>query len=139
MNITSRTIWGRTLQVEEEKELVATDCKKAIDGIIDLITQPNVSDFFPALAQFDLQGIQRKTKMFRGRLDSIFERMIEKRCSGEGERADDLLGVMLKKEREGGDSKIPFTRTHIKALLLVCTVTNLIQHFPLILGGPKWN
>jgi cytochrome P450 len=139
MNIVTSTIWGRTLQVEKETELDGMECKKVIDGMINLIAQPNVSDFFPALAQFDLQGKQRKMKMLRGRLDKIFDRMIEKRCSREGERADDLLGVMLKKEREGGDSKNSFTMTHIKALLLVCTVYNLIQHFPFLLGGPKWN
>ncbi|XP_078165719.1 flavonoid 3'-monooxygenase CYP75B137-like [Carex rostrata] len=118
MNIVTSTIWGRTLQVEKETELVGTDCKKVIGDMVDLIAKPNVSDFFPALAQFDLQGIQRKMKMLRGRLDIIFERMIEKRCSGEGERDDDLLGVMLKKEREGRDSKNPFTMTQVKALLL---------------------
>jgi hypothetical protein len=122
--------------VEEDKESVAMDCQKAIDGMIDLIAQPNVSDFFPALAQFDLQGVQKKMEMLRGRLDSIFERVIEKRFSGERERADDLLGIMLKKEREDRDSKNPFTMTHVKALLLVCTVTNLIQRFPFLLGGP---
>ncbi|KAF3324988.1 geraniol 8-hydroxylase-like protein [Carex littledalei] len=118
MNIVTSTIWGRTLEVDKEKELIGKDFKKVIADIIDLLGQPNVSDFFSALAQFDLQGIQSKMEVLRVRLDRIFERMIEKKCSGEGERADDLLGVMLKMEREGGGSKNPFTMTHVKALLM---------------------
>ncbi|XP_078165715.1 flavonoid 3'-monooxygenase CYP75B137-like [Carex rostrata] len=117
-NIVTSTIWGRTLQEEKERELVDKDFKKVMADMNDLFGQPNVSDFFSALAQFDLQGVQKKMEVLRGRFDSIFKRVIEKKCSGEGERADDLLGIMLKMEREGGDSKTPFTMTHVKALLL---------------------
>ncbi|XP_078165720.1 flavonoid 3'-monooxygenase CYP75B137-like [Carex rostrata] len=118
MNIVTSTIWGRTLQVEKERELVGKDFKKVIADIVPLFTQHNVSDLFPALAQFDLQGIRRKMEVLRARFDIIFERMIEKKCSGEEERVDDLLGVMLKKERESRNSKTPFTMTHVKALLM---------------------
>ncbi|KAF3341794.1 Ferruginol synthase [Carex littledalei] len=137
MNIVTSTMWGRTLEVDKEREFIGKDFKKVVGDMVGLLAKPNVSDFFSALAQFDLQGIQSKTEVLRGRLDGIFERMIEKKRSGEGERAEDLLGVMLKMERESGDSKTPFTMTHVKALLIVCTVTNLIQHFPFLLGGPN--
>ncbi|XP_078171178.1 flavonoid 3'-monooxygenase CYP75B137-like [Carex rostrata] len=117
MNIVTSMLWGHTLPVEE-RELVGKDFKKVIADIVPLYTEPNVSDLFPTLAQFDLQGIRSKMEVLMGRVNSIFERMIEKKCSGEEERVDDLLGFMLKKERESRNSKTPFTMIHVKGLLM---------------------
>ncbi|CAL9126924.1 unnamed protein product, partial [Musa textilis] len=85
---------------------------------------PNVSDFFPALARFDLQGIQRQMHILLERFDRIFESIIErrKRRLEEGGRkmhgGDDFLDRMLRLEAAGGDDRTPFTMTNVKALLM---------------------
>ncbi|KAJ4777023.1 Cytochrome P450 family protein [Rhynchospora pubera] len=118
MNVVTNTMWGGTLEGDKEGESVGKDFKEVVANIIDLLGRPNVSDFFPVLAPFDLQGIQSKMAVLRDRVDSIFERMIEKKSYDEGKRTKDLLGFMLRMEREGGDSKTPFTMSHVKALLM---------------------
>ncbi|KAJ3690715.1 hypothetical protein LUZ61_019879 [Rhynchospora tenuis] len=118
MNIVTNTMWGGTLEGDRETESVGQDFKELVANIMDLLGRPNVSDFFPALARFDLQGVKRKMTVLREKFDNIFERMIEKKSYDEGKRTKDLLEFMLRMEREGGDSKTPFTMSHVKALLL---------------------
>ncbi|KAJ4777020.1 Cytochrome P450 family protein [Rhynchospora pubera] len=119
MNVVTNTMWGATLEGDEERESVGMDFKEVVANITDLLGRPNVSDFFPALARFDLQGIQSKMAVLMDRVDSIFERIIERRSCDEGKRTKkDLLEFMLRMEREGGDSKTPFTMSHVKALLI---------------------
>jgi cytochrome P450 len=118
MNVVSNTMWGGTLEGDEESELVGKDFKKLVADYTDLMGMPNVSDFLPALARFDLQGIQRKTEALMERLDQSFERMTEKRQSGQGKNSKDFLDVMLRLEKEEKESRTPFTMTHVKALLM---------------------
>ncbi|KAJ4803863.1 Cytochrome P450 family protein [Rhynchospora pubera] len=118
MNVVTNTMWGETLEGDKERESVSKDFKEVVANITDLLGRPNVSDFFPALARFDLQGIQSKMAVLRDRVDNIFERMIEKKSCDGGKTTNDLLEFMLRMEREGGDSKTPFTMSHVKALLM---------------------
>ncbi|KAJ4777022.1 Cytochrome P450 family protein [Rhynchospora pubera] len=118
MNVVTNTMWGETLEGDKERESVSKDFKEVVANITDLLGRPNVSDFFPALARFDLQGIQSKMAVLRDRVDNIFERMIEKKSCDGGKTTNDLLEFMLQMEREGGDSKTPFTMSHVKALLM---------------------
>ncbi|KAJ4774840.1 Cytochrome P450 [Rhynchospora pubera] len=119
MNTVTSTIWSGTLEGDNERESIGKNFKELVADIVDLLGRPNVSDFFPALARFDLQGIQRKMLVLKERFDKIFERMIENKSCDEGKRTKDFLEYMLRMEREeGGDSKIPFTMDHIKALLM---------------------
>ncbi|KAJ4777021.1 hypothetical protein LUZ62_061278 [Rhynchospora pubera] len=118
MNVVTNTMWGGTLEGDKERESVGKDFKEVVANITDLLGRPNVSDFFPALARFDLQGIRSKMAVIRDRVDNIFERMIEKKSCDEGKRTKDFLEFMLRMEKEGGDSKTPFTMSHVKALLM---------------------
>ncbi|VVA31997.1 PREDICTED: flavonoid [Prunus dulcis] len=55
------------------------------------------------------------------RFDWIFEKVIDQRLRMEKEGAKksiDVLTFLLKLKDEGGDSKTPFTMTHVKALLM---------------------
>ncbi|XP_020419412.1 flavonoid 3',5'-hydroxylase [Prunus persica] len=55
------------------------------------------------------------------RFDGIFEKVIDQRLRMEKEGAKksiDVLTFLLKMKDEGGDSKTPFTMTHVKALLM---------------------
>ncbi|KAJ3695176.1 hypothetical protein LUZ60_000553 [Juncus effusus] len=119
LNVITSTMWGRTFDSIEERESVCEKVKVIVDEIINLFERPNFSDFFPVLARFDLQGVERKIEVLVERLDRIFEDIIEKRHAQVEEKENDFLGFMLKLEKEGGDNKTSFTRTHVKAILMV--------------------
>ncbi|XP_074565246.1 flavonoid 3'-monooxygenase CYP75B137-like [Curcuma longa] len=121
MNAVTRTLWGSTLEDGDERSIeVGKEFRKLVAEITELLGRPNVSDFFPAVAWMDLQGIQRQMRMLLRRFDQIFEEIIEmrKRKKQDGGRGEDFLEMMLRLEKEGGDGKTPFTMTNVKALLM---------------------
>ncbi|KAJ3692775.1 hypothetical protein LUZ60_011870 [Juncus effusus] len=95
MNVVTSTIWGGTLDSNKERELI---------------------DFFPILARFDLQGVQKQMEVLKERFDRIFEGLIEKRKRLGGKK-EDFLRFMLRLEKEG-DKNTPFTMTHVKGILM---------------------
>ncbi|CAH2071402.1 unnamed protein product, partial [Thlaspi arvense] len=76
MNLTMNMLWGGSVK-EEEMESVGTEFKGVISEITRLLGEPNVSDFFPWLAIFDLQGLVKKMRVCAHELDAIFDRAIE--------------------------------------------------------------
>ncbi|KAJ3692765.1 hypothetical protein LUZ60_011860 [Juncus effusus] len=117
MNIITNTMWGGAIESDEERELIGKEFRVLVAQMTDLLGRPNLSDFFPLLARFDLQGVQRQMEVLKERLDKIFVSLIAKRESLLEEKEKDFLGFMLRLEKEG-DSKTPFTVTHVKALLM---------------------
>ncbi|KAL5221733.1 hypothetical protein ABZP36_026446 [Zizania latifolia] len=123
MNVITGTLWGGNIGSESERTAVGNEFRNLVADITEMLGAPNVSDFFPALAPLDLQGIRRKSDMLKGRFDEIFAMIIQKRekadnADGDGETASDFLEYMLKMEKEGGDGKASFTVTNVKALLM---------------------
>ncbi|KAF5755332.1 putative flavonoid 3'-monooxygenase [Helianthus annuus] len=86
------------------------------------LMMPNLSNLYPALAPFDLQGIVKNMKVLAKRLDGIFETMIDQRGKMGGEGNKDFLQFLLEL-KDSGDSNPPFTTTHLKAFLVVIDVT----------------
>lgn len=121
MNVMTSIIWGGTIGSEDERAAVGAEFKGLVAELTELLGAPNVSDFFPALARFDLQGIRKKMEQFRDRFDQMFVNIIQQRVNFEqdgGSKKRDFLEVMLEMEKEGGDGKTPFTMDNVKALLL---------------------
>ncbi|CAL9062107.1 geraniol 8-hydroxylase-like [Musa acuminata AAA Group] len=124
MNVITSTLWGGTLEDGEERSVVGKEFQELVAEITELLGKPNVSDFFPGLARFDLQGIQKQMHVLLERFDRIFESIIERRRrkleegGGKKQGGDDFLEFMLRLETEGGDGKTPFTMTNVKALLM---------------------
>ncbi|CAN1748024.1 Flavonoid 3',5'-hydroxylase 2, partial [Linum perenne] len=85
-----------------------------------LMGTPNVSDFVPALARFDLQGIEKKSKMLLEKFDVILSSAIEERLrlvERRGDTRKDFLQVLLDLNRAGHvDTNI--TTNQVKALLM---------------------
>ncbi|KAG6502218.1 flavonoid 3'-monooxygenase CYP75B137-like [Zingiber officinale] len=122
-NTVTGTLWGATLEGADVKRRSAAgkEFREVVAEITELLGRPDVSDFFPAVAWMDLQGIQRRMGVFLRRFDRIFEDIIEMRRKKEGGgvgEGKDFLEFMLRLEKEGGDGKTPFTMTNVKALLL---------------------
>ncbi|KAI0530574.1 hypothetical protein KFK09_000118 [Dendrobium nobile] len=124
LNIITSMLWGGTMEGEEERSAVGKMFRHLVGEITELLGLPNVSDFFPAMSRFDLQGIERKMRVLLERFDGIFARIIEmkreKRLTDEKkvEEKMDFLDYMLMLEEKGNESKEPFTFTHVKALLM---------------------
>lgn len=115
MNVITSMMWGGTMK-GEQRAVLGAEFRQAVTEMTALLGMPNVSDFYPALARFDLQGIQKKMKVLVKRFDGIFERIIGERLGKEssGEECKDFLQVMLRLR----DTNANFTMTHLKALLM---------------------
>ncbi|GJX01239.1 cytochrome P450 [Tanacetum coccineum] len=60
--------------------------------IAETFGQPNLSDFFPSFAWFDLQGVERDMKKQRDKLDYIFTSIIEERIKSSSTKSQDGHG-----------------------------------------------
>ncbi|KAF7810153.1 geraniol 8-hydroxylase-like [Senna tora] len=113
-------LWGGSVE-GAERARVGAEFREVVSRITELLGKPNLSDFFPGLARFDLQGVEKQMHVWAGRLDEIFEKMIEQRLrksESDGEEGSkDFLQFLLKLKDEG-DSKTPLTMTHLKSLLM---------------------
>ncbi|BFG31419.1 hypothetical protein CerSpe_176940 [Prunus speciosa] len=120
-NVVTNMLWGGTGEGDERAGLgVGAEFREVLSAMIELIGKPNVSDFYPGLARFDLQGIRKGVKRLVRRFDGIFEEMIDRRLRIEkegGEESKDFLSFLLSLKDEV-DSKTPLTMSHVKALLV---------------------
>lgn len=127
-NVITSMLWGRTVQGDDRARLGA-ELKSAVAELTELVARPNIFDFYPALARFDLQGIQKRMKHLAGQFDQIFEAIISQRLRIEkesvrttrtqgGQKEKDFLQFLLELKDEE-DSKTPLTFVGIKALLFV--------------------
>ncbi|KAB1217071.1 Flavonoid 3'-monooxygenase [Morella rubra] len=118
-------LWGDTLQGEEGAN-IAVEFKGLLAEIMVLFAKPNVSDFFPGLAMFDLQGIERDAKSIFKWHERIFDSAIDMRLKylakakeegrGMTEQKKDFLQILLEL-RERDDAATSISMTQIKALL----------------------
>lgn len=135
MNVVTSTLWGGTIGSESERAAIGKEFRALVAKLTELLGTPNLSDFFPVLAPFDLQGVRKKMERIRVRFDQIFDKIIQQRVNAQqdgSKMATDFLECMLKMEREGGDGKATFTMTDVKSLLLV-QITFLHPCFPNLL------
>lgn len=125
LNVITSMLWGGTIKGEERTSLGA-EFRQVVGEITEILGRPNISDFFPVLVRFDLQGLGRQIKGPLLRFDRIFELIINQRLKMDREEAEgksvdnhskDFLQFMLKLKDEG-DPKTPFTMTHLKAMLM---------------------
>ncbi|KAG5592995.1 hypothetical protein H5410_043509 [Solanum commersonii] len=119
LNVITSMLWGGTVKGEERASLGA-EVRDVVTKMNELLVTPNLSDFYPGLAWFDLQGVKKKMKVLAKRYDNIFGSMIDQRQqmnrNGVGQESKDFLQVLLKLKDEA-DPKMPLTMTEIKALL----------------------
>ncbi|XP_040987830.1 flavonoid 3'-monooxygenase CYP75B137-like, partial [Juglans microcarpa x Juglans regia] len=77
MNAIMNMLWGGTLRGEEGAKFGA-EFKHIFAELVMILGKPNVSDLFPALARFDLQGIRRKAKRISKTIDGVLDYAIDK-------------------------------------------------------------
>lgn len=128
LNVITNMLWGGSVD-GDEKDRLGSEFREVVSDLTELLMKPNISDFYPALARFDLQGIARRMDRLILQFNQIFETVIDERrkidvetrstAGGNvsGKDSKDFLEFLLKLKDEG-DSDPPLTMGHLKALLL---------------------
>lgn len=130
INTTMRMLWGDTLQGEKGRDF-GEKYRKVVAEMVDLLAKPNISDYFPALARFDFQGIERQTKKVQTVIDKLLTCAIEEQMTKlasaqnggvqEKHGRKDFLRFLLENNNNHEDgSTTPLTVQQLKAVLTVC-------------------
>ncbi|KAJ6341948.1 hypothetical protein OIU78_009984, partial [Salix suchowensis] len=110
---------GGTIQGEKWTDFVAQLRSHAAEMMV-LLGKPNVSDLFPVLARFDLQGIEKKAKRIAETLDQFLQYAIEQRLNEEKAHMDegkDFLQILLDLNKHEDPAK-SITIEQVKAIIL---------------------
>ncbi|TYJ07505.1 hypothetical protein E1A91_A11G008700v1 [Gossypium mustelinum] len=108
------------------------ELRKRLDEFIITFATPNVSDLYPILAPFDLQGIESKAKEQLSWFYGVFESMINNRrnIGDDGKEKEkiskDFMQQLLELHQRGDDNS-SLSLNEVKALLL-WTMTELLRH-----------
>ncbi|KAL8503644.1 hypothetical protein ACS0TY_022395 [Phlomoides rotata] len=114
-------LWGGEIE-GEERERLGAEFREKVTKFVDLLGRANVSDYFPGLGKFDLQGIVREMKGVTPGIEEILDSLIEGRMKkergrGEENRKKDFLEILLElKGRKLGEES-SFGLFQIKAVL----------------------
>uniref|UniRef100_A0A0A0KJF4 Cytochrome P450 n=1 Tax=Cucumis sativus TaxID=3659 RepID=A0A0A0KJF4_CUCSA len=121
-DMTCLMVFGKKF-VEEEMIMDEKSFHDAVKEVVQLVATPNLCDFIPCVAWFDLQGINGRAKhlcnMFDGFLEKIIEEHLDqfKIANKNQDFVDVLLGLMGSQNNE-----YKIDRSTIKALILVSTL-----------------
>ncbi|KAL0310318.1 UNVERIFIED_CONTAM: cytochrome [Sesamum calycinum] len=121
LNVIMNLLWGGILE-GEECERVGEEVREVVTKIVDLLGKPNIADFFPVLARFDIQGVKKEMEGYVQSMERIYDDVIA-RCrmlsSGEIKREGkkDFLQVLLELQ-EKEDPEMPISLRQIKAILM---------------------
>ncbi|KAI9111123.1 hypothetical protein K1719_017998 [Acacia pycnantha] len=122
LNVITSMIWGGTVEEDDDRAIVGAEVRKVVADFMELLGKPNVSDFFPGLAKFGLQGVEKQMSLLVQQFDQIFEKILKQRLKMSKERchkeeSKDILDFLLKLKGDQ-NSQVPFTMAHIKGLLM---------------------
>ncbi|KAI7995333.1 Cytochrome P450 76C1 [Camellia lanceoleosa] len=119
-NVVLSMLWGSTFDIQEKvNSRVGAEFRAATAKMMVLLGKPNLSDFFPGLARFDLQGVEREMKEMVVDVERVFDSVIDARVKMEAVNdggKKDFLQILLELKGEGGAT--PITKTQVKALLM---------------------
>ncbi|TYK12659.1 cytochrome P450 CYP736A12-like protein [Cucumis melo var. makuwa] len=87
--------------------------------LMQLITAPNLGDFIPFIARFDLQGLNRRMINVSRVFDGFFERIIDEHLKPMGEKKAGFLDVMLNlMNSECLTYEYRIDRSNVKAIIM---------------------
>ncbi|KAL9167268.1 hypothetical protein ABFS82_05G084300 [Erythranthe guttata] len=125
LHVLMSLLWGGEMDPTERSRL-GDKFRVHISKLVDLLGKPNVSDFFPVLARFDLQGIAKEMRgvvvEVERILDCFIDAKVKSMAAGGGmegeERSKDFMGILLElKDKQLGEGST-FGLTQIKAILV---------------------
>ncbi|WCJ26017.1 cytochrome P450 family 706 subfamily A polypeptide 7 [Euphorbia peplus] len=121
VNSAINMLCGGTLEGDKATNFIA-EFRKMTEEIMILLGKTNVSDIFPILARFDLQGIEKESRRVHLQIDRILNSVIEQRL-GDGKEEEknegkrDFLQILLDYNKQV-DAQTSLTMNQLKALLL---------------------
>lgn len=123
LNLLSRTIFSVDLTSLDDHG-GSKGFQVLVAEIMETAGSPNVSDFFPALAGVDLQGLRRRLERMFARLHLVFDAQVDERLrardgDGTGKKKDgddDFLDVLLDIAAREGDGKDGLDRDTLRSL-----------------------
>ncbi|GMI95589.1 cytochrome P450, family 706, subfamily A, polypeptide 6 [Hibiscus trionum] len=124
INMITSMFWGGTLEADKGASINA-QFRDAVSELLVIWGKPNISDFIPLLARFDIQGVERDMKRSSRWIEQIFDFVIDQRIqtnsllNGQGAKKNDtnkdFLGFLLEfKDHDTGKS---LSRAQMKAFL----------------------
>ncbi|KAL0326515.1 UNVERIFIED_CONTAM: Labd-13Z-ene-9,15,16-triol synthase, chloroplastic [Sesamum angustifolium] len=121
LNVILSLLWGGTID-EQKRDKLGAQFRDNVLKLVDLLGKPNVSDFFPVLAKFDVQGIEKETRALMPSVEEILDTVIDERTkmmASESKRGKDFLGILLELKEQKVRDGSSFGLTQIKAILMV--------------------
>nr|WBW48854.1 cytochrome P450 706V17 [Isodon rubescens] len=122
LNLMINMIWGGNIG-GERCHRISAGLAPVVAEIQDFLIKPNVSDFFPVLARFDVQGVAKKLTPLMQKVvaimeDAIDESMMKNRDAGVGEEGrKDFMQTLVDLMKEE-THKASLGVVQIKAMLL---------------------
>ncbi|XP_073303852.1 geraniol 8-hydroxylase-like [Primulina huaijiensis] len=122
LNVVFSMLWGDTMD-KKIFDRIGSEFREAMSKLVDLLGKPNISDFFPVLAKFDVQGIEKEVKSLMPSVEEILDSVINERMkmmvSGKrkDERIKDFLQILLDL-KEKNEQDISIDLPQIRAILL---------------------
>ncbi|XVF51651.1 hypothetical protein PTKIN_Ptkin04bG0201400 [Pterospermum kingtungense] len=124
INMITSMFWGGTLEGDKGTGINA-QFRETVSELLVIWGKPNISDFIPCLAIFDIQGLERDMKKATREMEQIFDFVIDRRIennlsNGQGEKIKDtnkdFLDFLLEfKDHDQGNS---LSRAQMKAFLV---------------------
>ncbi|KAK8658801.1 hypothetical protein V6N13_029022 [Hibiscus sabdariffa] len=118
LNLIFSTIFS--IDIVDPEFSTAQEFKDVVWKTVESAGKPNLSDYFPVLKRFDLQGVRKRAMRHYDRIHQIFDEMIDKRMKGRASisstRHGDFLDVLLDQWEENGSV---LNRETIKPLIQV--------------------
>ncbi|KAJ4843501.1 hypothetical protein Tsubulata_020491 [Turnera subulata] len=100
-----------------------TSHKEVVRGILEELGKPNLSDYFPILRYFDIQGMRSRTEIHAVKLFDLFDRIINKRLQSRKMESyvpkNDMLETLLSISEENSDMMDNNSIKHLIYLLRV--------------------
>ncbi|KAL5817664.1 hypothetical protein ACOSQ3_026042 [Xanthoceras sorbifolium] len=125
INVVQNMLWGCTLEGEMGTNL-GVELRVLFAELMVLLGALNISDIFPVLARFDIQGIAKRTKEISLHFEKIIDCAIE-RCRnmvmirggvlGNNDGKKDFLLILLELIEEHEDSATSLTMAQLKAII----------------------
>ncbi|KAK6158028.1 hypothetical protein DH2020_005342 [Rehmannia glutinosa] len=122
MSLLINLIWGGKIEAERRDKILA-GLLPLVAELVDILIKPNISDFFPVLARFDIQGVAKEATTLLQRADEIIEDTVNERMRNHSENTlkneerTDFLQILVDLMQEE-DNKASLGKVQLKALLL---------------------
>ncbi|KAM3341299.1 cytochrome 76A1 [Capsicum galapagoense] len=117
-NMLGKLFLSKDLVADPESEQ-GSEFFNAMKGIMEWAGVPNISDIFPFLKIFDLQGLRKKMERDMGKAKEIIKKFIEERKKGDENTSNkDLLDVLLNFNGSGKDEPAKLSEHEVTVTIL---------------------